>query len=748
MFVPFTRFMTITFGLCGAALSPALLAETEPARSPDPHATPLELEATSVTAEGLGATTENTGSYTTGSMSTATRLNLSIKETPQSVSVVTRQQMDDFKLDTLTEVLGQTTGVVVQHLDSDRAIYSSRGYGIDNFQVDGMLNTFSRMKSDSDTIIYDRIEVVRGATGLTTGAGDPSATVNMVRKRPTREWAARAGASGGSYDNYYSYVDVGGPLAFEGRLRGRAVLAYRDSQSFRDHYAQQREVGYGILEADLTESTTLALGFDYQDKQVQGTSWGTLPYWNASGDKANLPRSTNMAAHWSSWPLEDKTSFATLDQQLGGDWHLKAAYTHRDSESDGKVYYGGGGIPEADRSGMSAWTSHMIGTQKMRVYDLNLAGPYSLLGRDHELMLGYGEAERRDWSPYTIPGPTPPGYTDIDDWKYMGGIGKFPDTVTHLPSSDGSTRQKAGYLATRLSLRDDLHAVLGSRYGSWKNQARSYEYDANDQLTGIEDTRQQHNDMWTPYAGLLYDLTPEYTLYVSYTDIFKPQELRDANRKYLEPVVGANYELGLKGSLLEERLNLATAVFWSKQDNVGELDSSVPPDPVTGEEFYKSGGKGGKAQGFEAEVSGEVLPDWNLTAGYSYTHALDGEKQRSNGGEPMNMLRLSTAYRLPGQWRALTVGGTLNWQSEIYGNTRRPVGRDSGGAIITQTTRVHQQAYSVAGLMSRYEFDRHLSVSLNVSNLFDKKYYERVGFYNGVYWGEPRTLTLGLDWTL
>lgn len=94
-------------------------------------------------------------------------------------------------------------------------------------------------------------------------------------------------------------------------------------------------------------------------------------------------------------------------------------------------------------------------------------------------------------------------------------------------------------------------------------------------------------------------------MYVSYTDIFKPQTERDASRKYLEPIVGSNYELGLKGSLLEERLNLATAVFWSKQDNVAELDSSVPPDPVTGEEFYKSGGKGGKVQGFEAEVSGK-----------------------------------------------------------------------------------------------------------------------------------------------
>ncbi|MET1070120.1 MAG: TonB-dependent siderophore receptor [Pseudomonas prosekii] len=746
MFAPITRSMTLTLGLCSAALSPELLAETEPDK--DPAASVLELTATNVTAEGLGTTTENTESYTTGAMSTATRLNLSIKETPQSVSVVTRQQMDDFKLGTLTEAMSQTTGVVVQHNDSDRVSYSSRGYTINNFQIDGMLNTFGRMKSDSDTIIYDRIEVVRGATGLTTGAGDPSATINMVRKRPTAQWQAQTGVSGGSYDDYYSYVDVGGPLAFDGRLRGRSVLAYRDSQSFRDHYQMQREVGYGVLEADLTDDTVLAVGYDYQDKQVQGTSWGTVPYWNSAGGKANLGRSTNMATPWSSWPLKDKTAFANLDQQLGGGWHLKAAYTHRESDTDGKVYYGGGGFPNDDRSGMSAYTGHMVGEQKMKAYDFNVAGPYSLFGREHEMMFGYGEAQRSSDNPYTVGGGVPKGYGNIADWKYMGDIAKFPDTVTARTGSTDSTRQKAGYVATRLSLTDRFHAVLGSRYGSWKTASHSYRYAKNLQLTGVETTTQQQNDIWTPYAGLLYDLTPEYTAYVSYTDIFKPQDNRDANRKYLEPVVGSNYEVGLKGSLLEERLNVATAVFWSKQDNVAELDDSVPPDPATGEEFYKSGGKGQKVQGFEVEVSGEVMTDWNMTAGYTYTHAANGEKQRANTTQPLNMLRISTAYRLPGDWHAMTVGGAVNWQSDIWGNSNRPIGRDADGDLITENAKIRQGAYTVVKLMSRYEFDRHLSASLNVDNLFDERYYDNVGFYNGVYWGDPRTVTLSLDWKL
>jgi outer membrane receptor for ferric coprogen and ferric-rhodotorulic acid len=84
----------------------------------------------------------------------------------------------------------------------------------------------------------------------------------------------------------------------------------------------------------------------------------------------------------------------------------------------------------------------------------------------------------------------------------------------------------------------------------------------------------------------------------------------------------------------------------------------------------------------------------------------------------------------------------------VYRNASRPVGRGADGSLVTARTDIRQQAYTVVNLMSRYAFERHLSASLNVNNLFDKKYYDNVGFYNGVYWGDPRTVTLSLDWTL
>ena len=747
MFAPFTRSMTLTLGLIGTAVSPSLWADTEQ-DDVEKTSRSLELGSTSVTAQGLGATTENTGAYTTGSTSTATKLNLSIRETPQSISVVTRQEMDDFNLNTLTEAMRHTTGIVVQHNDSDRVSYSSRGYTISNFQIDGMLNTFSFMKTDADTIIYDRIEVVRGATGLTTGAGDPSGTINMIRKRPTHELQAKASATGGSYDDYYSYVDVGGPLAFDGRLRGRTVLSYRDSKSFRDNYALKREVAYGILEADLTDTTILAVGYDYQDKQVQGSSWGTTPYWTGSGEKANFGRSTNLATSWSSWPMKDKTAFATLDQQLSNDWHLKAAYTHRTSDAEGKVYYAGGGFPNADGTGMSAYSSHFIGEEKMTAVDVNISGTYPLFGRDHELMVGYGQAKNDNTSPLMI-NLNSKTYDTIANWQDMSSIPKYQDFNTGIEGSQSIVKQKSGYLATRINLTDEWHAVLGTRYGSWKSSNANSEFvEGNSGPLNHTKVTQTQNDIITPYAGLLYDFTEELTLYASYTDIFKPTTNKGAGDVYLEPVVGSNYELGLKGSFLQERLNLSSAVFWSKQDNVPEIDDSVPRGPK-GEDYYKSGGKGNKINGFEVELAGEVMDDWNMVAGYTYTHSRNAAGQRMNTASPLNLVKISSTYRLPGEWSAMTVGAAVNWQSDIYRAGNRPTGeKNDKGNPITFKEDITQKSYTLVDLMARYKFDEHVSASLNVKNLFDQKYYENVGFYNGVFWGDPRTVSVGLEWTL
>lgn len=164
------------------------------------------LPAVTVSAQRPGSDTEGTGSYTTGTTRAATGLSLSPRETPQSVTVVTRQRMDDQQLNSIKDVLENTIGISSTTLDTERVSYYSRGFSIDSFQYDGVPTTYipgSFLPGEGvlDTAFYDRVEVVRGATGLLQGVGDPSASVNLVRKRPLREFSLTGSLGAGSWDN-------------------------------------------------------------------------------------------------------------------------------------------------------------------------------------------------------------------------------------------------------------------------------------------------------------------------------------------------------------------------------------------------------------------------------------------------------------------------------------------------------------------------------------------------------------------
>lgn len=258
---------------------------------------PLELGATTIGGQQLGETTEGTGSYTTAITQTATKLPLSIRETPQSVTVVTRQQMDDHGALAVGDVLRNVPGITQQAYDSDRMEFSARGFAITNYQYDGVNRIYDGVYGEApthvDTATFDRIEVIKGSTGLMTGSGDPSATVNLVRKKPTKEFKASVSGTVGSWDNYRSEGDISGPLNDSGSVRGRFVGAYQDRNSYLDHYNQKKDLFYGILEADLTPDTLLTLGIDKQSVTPRGTSWTGTPTYFADGGRTDFSRSFN-----------------------------------------------------------------------------------------------------------------------------------------------------------------------------------------------------------------------------------------------------------------------------------------------------------------------------------------------------------------------------------------------------------------------------------------------------------------------
>ncbi|MBV4482773.1 TonB-dependent siderophore receptor [Pseudomonas khavaziana] len=685
----------------------------------------LELSPTQVTGNMLGNVTENTGSYTPGSIATATRLVLTPKETPQSVTVVTRQHMDDFGLNNVDDVMRHTPGITVSAFDTERSNYYARGFSINNFQYDGIPSTarnvaYSAGNTLSDMAIYDRVEVLKGATGLLTGAGSLGATINLVRKKPTSEFQGHATLGAGSWDNYRSELDVSGPLTETGNVRGRAVAAYQDKHSFMDRYERKSPTYYGIMEFDLSPDTMLTVGGDYQDSLPKGSSWsGSFPLIDAQGNRNNVKRSFNNAADWSSWEQYTRTVFAMLEHDLGDGWITKLQLDHKINGYHALMGSIQGDTPGLD--GKSQLTSgKYTGETVSDSADLYVSGPFSLGGREHELVFG-GSISASEWNGNGY-WNLAPNLVDFNNWH---GNAPQPDWGKPQSKIDDTVRQTGMYMTTRLNLADDLKLLLGGRVVNYT-------------VTGYNPTYRE-SGRFVPYVGAVYDLNDTYSVYASYTDIFMPQESynRDRDNKLLEPDEGQNWELGVKADFLDGRVNASAAYFEIHEDNRSVSDddyNNLKPTPSN----YAFKGTQAVTKGYELEMSGELAPGWQLQAGYTHKIVRDDKDVKISTFEPEDQVSLYTTYKLKGNLDKLTVGGGARWQSigwqNIYNSPR-------GGY-----EEFSQEAYWLVDLMTRYQFTKNVSATLNINNVFDKSYYTNIGFYNSAAYGEPRNFMLSTRW--
>jgi len=699
----------------------------------------LQLGATTISGQALGLTTEDTHSYTTGATTTATKLPLTLRETPQSVTVVTRQQMDDRGVTSVADALRNTPGVTTQKYDSDRTEFSARGFAITNFQYDGVNIPYDGVYGENpnnsdDAASLDHIEVIKGATGLMTGAGDPSATVNLIRKKPTKDFKASVSATAGYWDNYRTEGDISGSLNDSGSVRGRFVGAYQDKDSYIDHYSQKKDLYYGILEADLTDDTLLTLGVDKSSATPRGSSWtGNAPYFT-DGGRTDFSRSFNPGADWSRRDFDSITYFASLEQALANDWKFKASFDQKTTDHDTQLASASGGSPDrATGEGMFFYWGRWEGHRVQNTADVNVSGPFSLGGREHELVAGFMASHSRQTGSTFDSSAFGQVTGNIFDWEGHLAKQDFPKNGKY----ERTQSQNGAYLATRLRPTDDLSFILGGRVSTYKYN-EDYAYYPG---TGQTDTHASYKEhgVVTPYAGVVYDLDDTYSVYGSYTSIYQPQINKDANGSTLAPVEGNSYETGLKAAYFEGKLNASLAFFRIEQDNVAQ---SIGTNAVTGDGIFKAT-DGATTNGVELELAGELAQDWNVSAGYTYARTRDKDEQRIFGfplatSKPEHVIRTFTTYRLPGALDQFTVGGGISWQSAFYGQSYSPnVGNGEGGS-----TMLKQGGYTLVDLMTRFQYDEHLSFTANANNVFDKKYLTGLGNFGTTFYGEPRNLQI------
>ncbi|PHN29643.1 TonB-dependent siderophore receptor [Pseudomonas sp. ICMP 460] len=707
----------LAMAICMASLAPAF-AEEISSPPENAKAATLELGATEITSSQLGSITEGSESYTTGAMSTATKLPLTQRETPQSVTVITRQRMDDQAMTSINDVVKATPGLFLNFSNGPgRQSYTARGFDIDNLMYDGIPSGYSgaTIGAQPNLAMFDRVEVVRGATGLVTGAGNPSAAINMIRKRPLDEQKVTLTGAAGSWDDYRGEVDASSPLNDSGTLRGRVVTSYRDANSFIDNVTEDHGLFYAVTEADLSDDTTLTLGFSHQ-KDKTNYFWGSSMI-GQDGHHLNLSRAYNPGTDWENKDQEINTVFAELRQRLANDWNLQVNANY--AEQNG-VFSG---------SYQSRWVNNTLArTVYQAAFDENQAGvdafasgPFQAFGRTHELVVG---ASKRIYDMTTH------NYSPYDsNWPLTAGKPDFvrTDNPREVTTQDGV------YVTTRLSLADPLKLILGARL-DW------YDYDNRD---GDGDYKVTRN--LTRYAGLIYDLDEHHSVYASYSDIFTPQTEKSTSATPVKPIVGKNYEVGIKGEYLDGALNASLALFRVDQENRA-VQVFVENCPQTA--CYQPSGEI-RSQGIDLELQGALTQNWQVGGGYTYarTHTIKDAANPQNVNQqfdtdtPEHLFKLTTRYHFQGPLEKLRVGGNVSWQSRMYNDIALADGSQY---------RLKQGGYAVTDVMAGYKVNQHLDVQLNANNIFDRRYYQAISnsvSYGGDSYGSPRNMMLSAKYS-
>lgn len=675
------------------------------------------------------------GSYTVNEVvDTATGLGLTLRETPQSVSVLTEQRMRDQNMNTLLDTVKHSVGVSSNELDNVRSSFRARGFEVSNYQIDGVPIAWSLAGDAGETVadvsLYERVEFVRGATGLLTGAGDPSASINLVRKHAnSTDLTGYMNVAAGRWGKHQVTADVSNGLNDSGSIRGRVVGKYVKGDSYWDQYEEDTSVLYGVLEADLTNSTLLRVGASYQNRDPKAATWGALPGVFSDGSLAVWDRSKTSGADWTRWETTNTNYFVNINHAFSNGWQLVANYNRMEYEKDSKLLYISGPLDKETGSGLNVQRYRAYGETKQDSFDIQLKGDYQLFSQQHEFVVGAISSkqaiETDSYQP--LGGGICGGFDCIPvsnfyNWNNLAELAEPAWDATPVRAEDVTINQKGFYAATRIAATDSLKFIVGGRISNWDRAGLWYSANENFGDTGV----------FLPYLGALYDLTEQHRVYASYTEIFKVQNAYDANDRILDPLEGKSYELGLKSTFLNDRLHTTVAIFQINQDNLAESTGSTGP----GNRPVSRAIDGTESKGFELEVVGKPVDGWNISAGYSQFKAEDSYSNDVNTDSPRKQFKLFTTYQFLDILPELTIGGGVNWQSDTY--------KTDG------TLRLEQKAYALVDLMARYDIAENMNLQFNVANVFDKEYYNYMTVFDVAYtqyrYGTPRNITVSFNY--
>ncbi|GAB2460675.1 Fe(3+)-pyochelin receptor FptA [Comamonas humi] len=659
-----------------------------------------------------------------------------LREIPQSVTVVTRQRMDDQALRTLDDVMAQTTGVTREENWLDTT-YLVRGLQITNFRYDGSAANSVRAGSRSqDMAQFDSVALLRGADGL-FGAGEAGGVLNFTYKRPLAKRQTQVLLSGGTLGNYRAELDTTGALNADGSVRGRLVAVNHDRREMAEPSKLKRQMLYGTVAMDLAPETVLTLGASYQNDRNTGFN-ASLPRY-ADGSDIGLPRNANMGAPWNWIERENTTLFAKLEHQLASDWTLKANLRHtRFNEGVNGAEIENAPDPRT-LVGADWWINQSVGKARETSLDLNAQGGFDAFGLRHDVIVGMDLQRSREVSRSLWPRVGP---ADIFNRTPPADPG-FP--LGPWTSGSQTETQKSGlYGSVRLRPAEHWAVILGGRYTL---QDRSTQHGMDGELN----SRSREGHVFVPYAGMVYDLSKTLSIYASTAEIYQSQAGKFSAPlpgTPLDPVRGRTYELGVKSEWSRD-LIASAALFRTEKKGQALVDPAYPQTDWRGGCCYFRDGDL-RSQGIDLELTGRVTPNLQLAVGYTFNNNEDKRADDASFSTvtPRHLFKAWGDYRMSGALRGWSLGAGVVAQSSNFRasgiNAYNPATGRYDGAWTAY--RFSSPGYAVWSARLGYAIDKDWSVAMNVGNLFDKTYYSTVGYAGyGNFYGEKRTVTVSLQ---
>ena len=698
------------------AVSPLTFAEPEPLSEP----TQIELQALNITSSADSERADGpVEGYKATRSASATRTDTALHETPQSVSVVPKDVLEDTGATRLQDGLDYAGGVGRANNFGGQGLttFTVRGFTTGEFYRNGFpINRGYPNAPDANTV--ERLEVIRGPASSLYGRGDPGGTFNVVSKQPLPESKVTLGSQFDDQGMHRATLDATGPLNQDGSLAYRLNLLGEGGESFRDDVESERYDVAPVVSWQVNDSTKIVFEGDFmRNNHPLDRGLTRLP-----GQLGTASRDTNIWEKGSDNLLHNDNNMVQLrfEHLLIDNWTLGGGMQWLDGSLKGNAVEAN--ALQADGRTLGRNFNYRKLEWTDRDYQLNLTGHFDTGGYAHTLLTGI-EYEDYDYNSIIQRSASGADKYPIDIFDPV--LGQPRPALTRTTTHDKENLKTwAAFIQDQVALTERLKALAGVRF-------ERFEHDYDDKLPTNRDFSKGENGV-TPRFGLIYDLTDTVAVYANTARSFKPNTGTPSGGGGFDPEKGKSYELGVKWEALDRQLSIDAAIYHIVKENVLARD---PNDP-TGTYSIAAGEV--RSRGLDINIAGNLTPEWRVIGGYAYVDAEVTQDTTLPKGTrlaniPRNSFSLLNTYEFQdGLAKGLGLGVGVKYVDDRAGQT----------AATTYT----MERYSVVDLLSFYKVNEHVRLNLDVKNVFNKGYDEGA-FNNYVYPGAPRTVQAGVSYT-